>query len=510
MLNARQIRFREEEHPGQLDHIKYLSAPVGSGKTAVVINDIRDALAEQSFIFVSPTIQLAQEVKNRLDVALVNQGQGENVHVVVTDPQEPLSVQQRVLNYINARRPNEHHVLIVTTETFRNVLPRIPAEQKRQYAVFMDEGIEAVAFAEFRTRNQRLFLEPIRVGDDDSLSIAPNSREILEAVVSGSARLAAMEREELAVPQYQEIAKFLVADIYDVYGAISERTIRVVAMLRPDEFLAFRSVTIIMAIFEQSLLALFWREKYGIVFEEYPSRQELFDTHQIKGRLLRIHYALHPNDNASAKNLKRNWQTGNTNELPASGDRVIDQIAGAVEDRFGDRPYCWAANGFFANAPRILTGERMPTQCAGLDVFKRNDTVVSLTCINPPPWVKNIIVQHIQITDGELYELWKLSHTYQTIGRCSLRDRQAEREIDVVVVSRDCADRIHGLFPGSEIIGQLADLPSYRAMGGGRGPARNRQTYTQADNQAWYRFRQSHPDYAGSKEDWYREYRDAE
>lgn len=509
MLNARQISFREHENPERLDHIKYLSAPVGSGKTAAVINDIRDALDDQSFIYVSPTIQLAQEIKNRLDEALVDHGQGENVHVVVTNPQEPLPVHQRVLNHINAKGLNDHHVLIVTTETFRRLLPRIPAEQKSLYGVFLDEGIEAVDYIEFRTHNQEPFLQPIRIEEDHSLSVAPNGREVLEAVVSGPARLAAIEREELAVPQFQKIASFLVADVYDVYGTISERAIRVVAMLRPDQFLAFRSVTIIMAIFEQSLLALFWREKYGIAFEEYHTEHDLFDTHRVKGPFLRIHHALHPNDNASAQNLKRNWRTGDTDEHHASGARVIDEIARVVENRFGDQPYCWAASSFFLNAPRVLTGQQMPTKCAGLDVFKRNDIVISLTCINPPPWVKNIIVQHIEIADRELYELWKLSHTYQTIGRCSLRDRQAEREIEVVVVSRDCANRIHALFPGSEIVGQLTDLPSYQAMRRGRGPARNRQRYTQAENQAWFRFRQSHPNYAGSKEDWYREHRDA-
>mgnify|MGYP003626537251 CR=1 FL=1 len=502
-LNARQIAFRERDNRNTTGSIQFLSAPVGSGKTEAIIWDIRAGIHNNSYIFISPTVRLAQEIKNRLDIALVNQGQGQNAHLIVTDETEPQSVQQRVLNRIISRLPNEQHILIITTETFRNVLPNIPQERKAHYHVFMDEGIEPVDFVEFRTQNQALFLEPIEIGDDHSFSIAEDGHELLEAVARSPARLAAMERQELSVPQYQQIAKFLTANIYDVYGDVSARTIRVVAFLRPDYFLSFRSVTIIMAIFEQSLLALFWQEKYGIEFSAYQTDHELFDTHGIKGPLISIHHALHPDDTASALNLKRNAETGAHGGDPENQERVIDRIAEAVEQRFGDRPYCWAANSFFANAPRILANPRMPTQCAGMDVFKQHDIVVSLTCINPPPWVKDIITRHVAITDGELYELWKLSHTYQTIGRCSLRDRRANRPIDVVVISRDCAERIQGLFEGSNIVGQITTLPSYEGMRHRRGAAIGRRTYTRADNTAWSRYRSSHPDTRLTKEEWY-------
>lgn len=502
-LNARQIEFRERVERDVLDHIQYLSAPVGSGKTEAVILDIRDGIHENSYIFVSPTVRLAQEIKDRLDIALINQDQGENVHLIVTDPNEPQSVQQRVLNHITERNPNEQHVLVISTETFRNLLPRIPDQIKATYHVFLDEGIDAIDYVQFRTPNQAPFLDLIEIGTDHSFSIAANGRELLEAVARNPARLAAMERQELSVPQFQKIAKLLVADIYDVYGEISAININVVAFLRPDHFLSFRSVTIIMAIFEQSLIALFWREKYGIEFRAYETNHNLFDTHRLKGHLISIHHALHPDDNASVLNLKRNSVTGEHNGNAANQEQVIDRIAEAVERHFGDRAYCWAANSFFANAPRVLADPRMPTECAGMDVFRHHNIVVSLTCINPPPWVKNIITHHVEIADSELYELWKLSHTYQTIGRCSLRNRESNRPIDVVVISRDCAERINQLFEGSQIIGQLTDLPSYEGMRRRRGRAQGRRTYIPAENTAWNRYRNSHPDTTLTKEEWF-------
>lgn len=501
-LNARQIEFRDRVQPQRLDHIKFLSAPVGSGKTAAVINDIRDNL-DQSYIFVSPTIRLAREIKGRLDVALVNHGQGENVFLIVTEDANPTSVQRRVINRIEAKQPNEHHVLIVTTETFRNILPRITDNRKAEYNVFLDEGIDPVDQVKFNTRHQDLFLEPITVNEDSSFFINPGRREILDTVANNPERLATIEREELNIPNFRKLAKLLVSDIYDVYGDVLENSIRAIAFLRPDHFLSFRSVTMIMAIFEQSLLALFWTEKYGIEFRPYETAHDLFDTHHAKGPRMRIHHLLHPGDNASRLNLERHFRTGERDTTAENGERVIDRIAQIVEDNFGNLPYCWATNTYFTNNGNVLSGNRMPVRCAGLDSFRRMDVVASLASMNPEPWVKNMITDRVEITDRNLYELWKLSFTYQTIGRCSIRDRTSERWVDVIVLSRDCAERIRQLFPGSEIVGQLGDLPHFGAMQQRRGPAREPTPYTRADNSAWHRYRQGNPNTGLTKQEWY-------
>tara|TARA_B100000965_G_scaffold263221_1_gene222162 strand:+ start:1842 stop:3383 length:1542 start_codon:yes stop_codon:yes gene_type:complete len=506
MLNARQAQFQAEHDDQLLDHIKYLSAPVGSGKTQAVIEDIRDNL-DQSYIFVTPTRKLAQQIKNRLDAALVNHGQGENTFLLISDEQEPEPVIRRAMNRINGKRPDENHILVITTEAFRNLLPQMTDAQKSGYTVYLDEGIDAIDHVEFRTQRQEVFLEPIDHAEDGSLSITQNGRELLEAVARNPGRLAALNREELNTPNFAKIAKLLVSDIYDVYGSIGDASIRVVAFLRPDHFLAFRSVVIIMAIFEQSLLALFWREKYGINFQRYEPGGDLFDTHVQKGPLIRIHHLLHAGDNASRLNLERNSQTGERAADHRGGERVIDRMAEIVNEHFDHVPYCWAANAYFTNAQRLLNHDRMPAVSAGLNDYHLFDTVVTLLTMNPPPWVKDMVIRHVEIADDELYELWKISHTYQTIGRCSLRNRDANREIDIVVLSRDCAQRIHALFPGSRIVGQLGDLQHFGAMRRGRGAGNRRIPYTDADNAAWYRFQRANPDNVLTKEEWYRDIR---
>ncbi|MEQ8711028.1 MAG: hypothetical protein RIC36_18750, partial [Rhodospirillales bacterium] len=387
-------------------------------------------------------------------------------------------------------------------------IPFMSLRPKASYHLFLDEGIEAIDQFSFNPQHPELFMDPIGIGDDNSFTISEGQTELLRTVAHHPAELAAMGREELSIQVYQELAKALVSGLYDVYGTVGPNQIRAIALLHPESFMAFRSVTMIMAIFEQSLLALFWTEKYNISFQQSEIGTELFDTHREKGHLIRIHHVLHEGDNASRMNLERHWQTGESRANGLTQERVIDRIALDVEARFGQAPYCWSANRFFMNHPPILLGNRMPVKCAGLNGFQNFDIVISLASVNPPPWVKNMVLEQISISEEELYELWKLSHTYQIIGRCSLRLRDANRPIDVVVISRNCADNIHRLFEGSQIVGQLTDLPCYSAMQRRRGPARNRGIhYTGADNTAWTRYRKANEGTAMTKEEWYAQIR---
>lgn len=502
MLNARQIAFRARAEPNTQDHIKYLSAPVGSGKTAEIIESIKRN-QDRNYIFVSPTQKLAREIKNRLDAALVDNGQGENVYLITSEAIGPEPVVETALEFIT-HQTTQPHTLIITTETFRRLLPQTSAEQKAVYDVFMDEGIDPLESEELKTERQGVFLEPISQEEDGSIHVREEHEDLIRAVSYGQA--ASFNREELNVSAYIKICKLLSSDIYDVYASIGPESIRVIAFLRPDYFLQFRSVSILMAIFEQSLLCLFWREKYDINFQQYETTHDLYDTHTRKGPQIRIHHLLHEGDKASSLNLKRNWRTGEQNVPARSNLRVIDRMAEIINDEFGlqNIPYCWAANSYFKNPYQLLTPQsEMPANSAGLNEYRLFPNVVSLLSMNPPPWVKNMVLEQIQISDEDFYALWKLSYTYQTIGRCSLRIRNFEDEIRLVVLSNDCAERLADLFTGATVEGQLGNLPHFGGMRRGRGLARNGRRYPDAANTAWSRYREENPNTPLSKEEWF-------
>ena len=131
----------------------------------------------------------------------------------------------------------------------------------------------------------------------------------------------------------------------------------------------------------------------------------------------------------------------------------------------------------------------MPAMSAGLDIFKRYDAVVSLNVVNPQPWVKNAIKNIFELDDDVIYELWRFGFTYQTIGRCSIRVRESDRAILVVVVSEQCAKKVSQLFKGSKIAGQCTDLPRFSKSSKAGRPLATDVRYTPADNSAFSKYK---------------------
>lgn len=486
--------------------ITYLSAPVGSGKTQAIVEEIKSH-PHKNYLYVTPTRDLAREIKARLDEAIEEEFR-KNVHLIV-DENEPYvpTVIRRTITAVQDRNEDQSHTLIITTENFKALLMRMHEHQKRHYDVFIDEGMDAVDEVQFNTPQVGMFMELIEVGDNGEFFAKGTNNQLLEYVANNPKRLASIGREELSGPGFRRLSYLITSDIYDVYGTVSERTIRAVAFLSPREFLPFNSVTMIMANFERSLIALFWQKKYGIQFEAFDTSAELFDTHTAKGSKMIIYYALSPGDWPSKMNLERNWKTGSSTESPDSGERVIDRISEVLGEKFSGQQYCWSANQHFTNEKGALNNHRMPIKCAGLNQFKDFDIVFCLACMNPRPWVKSLITKHVKLGDTELYERWRFESTYQTIGRCSLRDRQSDREIVVVVISKRCAEQLASIFPGSEVAGQLTDLPNYTAMRKRRGPAKATSPYLKSDNTAWWRYKESSHYQGETKEQWYYETR---
>lgn len=457
----------------------------------------------------APTRFLAQQIKNRLDKTLVKHGQGKNVHLIITDEHQNLGgVIPRFIMLVKRRKFNENHTLIITTEAFRRLLPIMNNKEKTSYNVFLDEGIDAVDQVKINTENQHFYLDLLSFNDDGTISIAKGKNEIIKTVAKSSKALGEIGRDELAAPKFIQLATILASGIYDVYGTKTNKSIQVVGFLNPSTFMPFDSVTIVMAIFEQSLLSLFWQKKYGIKFQKFNTNHELYDTHMMKGHLIKISHILHPNDKASKYNLERDWETGKPNAREMNNRRVIDQAAIQIGNKFNEIPYCWAANSSFENVGQKLEeNNKMPAKCAGLNNYKHFDTVVSMVCINPEPWLKTMITNHIDIVDEELYELWKLAYTYQAIGRCSLRNRNSNNEIHIVVISLNCAKQIQHLFKDSKIEGQITNLPSYEANVKRRGKAKNPNNYQNKDYVAWHRFQKKNPKSKMTMKGWYEKYR---
>ena len=480
------------------DKVHFLANPVGSGKTQAALDTIRLNDTE-SHIFVSPTNILAKEIYDRMIADLADSSIVEHIQIINGETikvregeMRKKTVSEEALFAIRNQDIEQPHILILSTETFRNILTRISNNDKARYNIYLDEGIEVL---------DRVEVKGLLDYDNETgeITIGRGQRELIMNIAEQNDR-ALGTRGELCHSKFSEIARMLTSDLYRVYGTIGEGSIRCVGMLEADQFLAFKSVIMIVALFEQSPLALYWKKSKGIKFEELNHSCTLFDTHKEKGHLISVYHVLHPDDNASKAVI--------TTEL--EGVKVFLQVGKIVEEFFAveGKKYCYAVNNFFGNPQdNMPTGEKMPVKCAGLNNWKDIDNVAALSTCLPETWVKDVIIKLLGVSGQEFYQLWRMAGTYQTVGRCSLRNRDKNDPITIVVLSQEEAKDLHKLFEGSKYLGQLGNMPSVKQF---RSSKKSKKAYSVPDNNAFYRYRKnclaSKQAYL-DKETWYREIR---
>jgi len=482
--------------------IRYLEEPVGSGKTGLVVDEIR-IRDQESHLFVAPTIALAKEVEKRLRSSGVP-----NVHLIYSDSSG--SVTSRLNKLLLDRLPEVSQVVVITSAAFRDLLETIPPVIARHYHVYLDEGLEAVTYLQFKADHFHQYGDLLGFDESGYLKPASGCIQLLSQVAKRDDNIRKLGRENLLTPGFRSIAKYVSSDLYDVRARLTGKSVSIVAMLNPQRLQHFRSVTMVAAEWSQSIVAMAWKSAYGVTIEPFKHDKPLFNTHLEKGPSLSIYYCLHPDDKATVENLNRDYLTGEKSPHVAASRRVISQIGQAVQCFFEHRrlTYCWNANKDHKSLARIMTGRQMPAKPSGLNEFENYDNVAALGCNNPPSWVKDLLIGFLRIetTDSDavdaLYRQWRFDHTYQSVGRCSLRKREHKAKNIAVVLSLQCAQDLHRLFEGSTIQGCLTDLPSFKQMDGVT-RSTTRHVYDASDNKAWSLWRKRHTDQEIEKGDWF-------
>lgn len=359
--------------------ILYLEEPVGSGKTGLVVSKIASTPTE-SHIFVAPTKELGREVKERLEKANV-----QNVHHLFSQGGME-SVAKRTKNLINGRAPKESQVLILTGKNFRTILEDLSPILASNYHVYLDEGMDAVEFAELKAENIGQYTSLLTTNEEGLLLPALGEKDVLRNVATRPDLVSKEGKDNLLTKPFIQIAALVTCGLYDVRATITDRTIRAVALLKPEKFQNFRSVTMVSALWSQSILAMVWEQRYGVTIKPLPHDYALFDTHRAKGPGMEIFYCLHPDDNASSENLKRDAVTGLKGGNVPIERQVITEIASAVGKFFDQRglDYCWSANDRYKDRAGALNAKRMPVVSAGLNTWQELDNVAALACMNPP------------------------------------------------------------------------------------------------------------------------------
>ncbi len=476
----------------------FLSKPVGSGKTRAAIKYI-SLNDNESHIFVSPTNDLAKEISARMEKGMRQSRLNGKIKLLNTDNlksgRDRLGVAESILNEISSLPATDNHILIITTAAFRLILPRLSYWEKSRYNVFLDEGIDPIEYYEANVGIlAQKFHNLIEIDGNGKFVIKEGSKKSVERIALGKDSELKTDGD-LCHVKLVKIAKMLNGDIYDVYGTIGDKDVRAVGLVSPKEFCKFKSVTIIVALFNQSLLAKYWEYVYNVKFKEFRCGSGLRDTHKEKGPLISIHYLLHKRDNASRTSLDYNY----------NGKPIFDLVTETVASFFGNKTFCYSANKNQTKLDKIFpNGIRMPIRCAGLNTWQNESNVVVLSTNLPKPWVGNIIKKVLGDSGETFYQDWRFASTYQTVGRCSIRVEANDEKINVVVLSYEEAKALNDLFKGSTLVGQIGSLGSIKRH------KKDGIEYSPADHRAYYKFKKTqaaNDNEALSKTEWFHKIR---
>lgn len=466
---------------------EYINALSGAGKSyALVQNADRLARLGEIVIIIQPT-------KDLIDKTIADEfGKlSTNYPIKAIHSGNHSNVMGAIIKHLRATQLGVGQVLMITHEAFFR-LPRLP---NRQYQVLLCDEVISASDCEVRNLpvTHKIITDLVDVCPDDpeygilkpksgfygrianvlnqTLSSIANNKQKDDVVdvVKGFAR-------KLKSPHWECHVKLSSYCSLTEHGSKSQLHIH--SLLKPSIFEGFKRVIIASALFEESLLSLYWRTLPNVkLIEAGPEVVKgLRYTEHANGHLLKIYYV---GEGAWSKNKRNKIVCVNGLE-----QNTLYHVRDLIKSQMANLPFVWMGNtdiedSFFDDCNAV----RLPNTPHGLNSYTTYDHAVVLSALNPPP-------SHFKfmdwkgISDRELRTAIYRSAVYQAIMRTSLRDPASQSPKSVIVMDYETAEWLSCLFRGSDVckLGGSLDLADSV-------PHRQRQHASNAEKQAAYRRR---------------------
>lgn len=395
---------------------------------------------------------------------------------------------------INEAVGNVGKIVIVTTKTFLTILPEIA--NKHQWRVIMDEAFAPVEFLNFYLGNKVMkgmsyFKEAFTVDCDDNYRILPAEGKAgwVREIASGNIKRSGQRykglqplAEVVANPALRcELVPTTKAKAIlgasgcaqdDAFAEDSdpESVLLIACFVTPEHFQGFDEAIFMSALFEHTMLYHLWKRVFGISFRSHPrfGKGDLRDVHQEQGRFVSVGHLLHEDDSSSKHNLSRNIFTGAPDEREP-GQRVIDRLVGIASQRFHGTPYLLQVNNGYdyeEGSPLLPSnGLRIPPLSHGLNEYQDCNHVAALAITNPIPQEAEWIMARTGLSFAETQMAYRIHTTYQAVGRCAIRKAiPSDDQKEFLMAGYQEAMMVHQLFPGSQWLGQVGDMPSLKQL----------------------------------------------
>jgi len=446
-----------------------VSALAGSGKTTACQDLVHEhALIGQKSIIAAPTLLCAGQIEK----ALIAQRGKKNYSITRIDSSNADHVGQAIAEHFRhaaeSRYRDDGEILVVTQAGFM----RCPFFfMSGRWNLYVDE-IPPTQFLWSRnlpdTHQMITSLCELSEADGAYARVVPRAGCKAEL-----ARIAENKRRDEFWHLLQEVAGRIVSPHWRVYanvenwhrtligdvepfaphpveGEVAKYPLRFFAELQPTMFQhEFRSVTIMGAMFDQSVLFKQWRAQ-GVEFREHPrinAKLAYTDKHP-HTKPIRISYLLdgdwsnHKGDRAISDNDPQTWR-----------QLVMD----TAEALWPNQPYLYLTNLRHEQEARhhMPHGTALPHSPHGLNCYENIHNVIVPAAMLPTP-SHVAFAHHRNLSQDELVEAQHRQAIYQAICRTSLRNRASTEPVHIVVPDKTQAQWLADYFDGAEVgpIGQ--------------------------------------------------------
>ena len=435
---------------------RYIDAICGAGKTEAAIRHIIQRVERYSnkFVFMMPTIPLIEQTALRFGQL----GYTGSLTVIHGD-NGITSVAKRIHDFLD--NPDAEGVLLITFDGWRWVKGR----NVSQWHLIVDECPQVFVPSSIDSKSIRDRILPhvevsaIAGTNYSNVSIkAGSGAAILKLIHESRSDQAIACLEKTATRLYLGDKTYVTTRPFEAYSEGKANSVTFYHVTPASVVRGFKSVTIMGANFTHSELFQLWSH-WGVRFkklEAFRNQPPLPSTHpEAIGEALDIHYLC---DEFSAS-LKKDHKT----VLEAEFRRAVTEV-------FAGEKFIYTINS--GDDQHLLegmpNGKHVKPKAHGQNSYREYDSAAIYAHFNLSTDQAAFLKTVFDLEWQSLWDLRNLDIYYQFVCRTSLREVPSAfsdvRPKKIVVMDKDMAMWLHGLFPGSRVHGfqsdPIAQLPA--------------------------------------------------
>lgn len=420
--------------------IQTVAALTASAKT---YNAIRFAIAGtragEKYIFCVPSTVLADQIEQ--DCRNLGFTAVTNIH---SDDGSSTGVVARINQHFKDAKLDSGEILIITFAA----LERLKFIHRRlDWHLIVDEIPSPVFHNALSLHENRQHV--LTLFDDRPWNAAYSVLDASESDTGHVTDVASNRWCDQITAQVAAVANKLLSSHWQVY-ALNEQlarfkapvdavnTLDVFAIMQPSIFENFKSVTIMGACLEETMLYRHWLS-LGVVFTQHPTIKPRFTQYPNRA-LVEIQYA-----------IDRDWSA-----KLRDTDGIFENIITRCKTALNGEPYVFLANKGIAN-DALNDGVQLPHVSHGLNSYAQYHNVMLLSALNPPPSYFGFCQDMMGLNSEEVRTAIYRTSCYQAATRTSIRNLEDPHPKRFQVVDRATAHWLGELI-GTKHITKLPGL----------------------------------------------------